>query len=435
MHNSTLRGAPGHPFADVNLRTSPGQSPGESSSRSRPGRMSPFALAAAVTAVSIGLLSGCGLAAAPPPAAKNPCPDTVLDDARIPVLVATATSAEPRVRLPGPLRDKLTALAQGNQPACLAIVTPQGTRIGMPVTPMRGTQVEHGQSRSRKLDKNLDAIEDRLSRLAATSEGLDLGRAISQAAGLHQRHPGTLWVISSGVSTVAPIDFRTLGWDTDPATVARILRDSGWLPDLAGWHVTLFGLGSVSGRQPDLTQPLLPRLNRFWGNLCAAMHAASCTIDPERVPRQPGPVANNPVPVVPVQQEIPDLAPPTTTGPRQPVSVPLRSTIFDLDSATLSPLADAVLRQVVRAALSYRCTVALVGHTDAITGSNSYNLNLSRARAQAVAERLATLGLPSSQFSSVLGVGSNGASAAAERRDPAQVSADRNVTVNFTCHS
>jgi len=80
---------------------------------------------------------------------------------------------------------------------------------------------------------------------------------------------------------------------------------------------------------------------------------------------------------------------------------------FDVDSDRLKPAAaEASLRELLQVFASRpdaRFTVT--GHTD-ITGTDAYNLALSRRRAQAVADWLVQQGIPQSRID-VLGVGSS----------------------------
>jgi outer membrane protein OmpA-like peptidoglycan-associated protein len=78
--------------------------------------------------------------------------------------------------------------------------------------------------------------------------------------------------------------------------------------------------------------------------------------------------------------------------------------LFDVNKATLRPEAQANLRDLARILNKYPDTNVLIeGHTDA-TGSEEYNLELSRARAQAVANFLAGMQVDPTRFS-IMGYG------------------------------
>jgi len=76
--------------------------------------------------------------------------------------------------------------------------------------------------------------------------------------------------------------------------------------------------------------------------------------------------------------------------------------------------------------------VNVAGHTDAVTGTRAHNVHLSRARADAVAQRLVDLGLPRDRLGRIEGLGPERASIARETADPGQVSRDRKVEITFS---
>ncbi len=78
--------------------------------------------------------------------------------------------------------------------------------------------------------------------------------------------------------------------------------------------------------------------------------------------------------------------------------------LFDIDRAELQPAARENLRQLATILRKYPDTNILIeGHTDS-TGSEEHNLVLSRARAQAVANFLAQLGVDATRFT-IMGYG------------------------------
>lgn len=88
------------------------------------------------------------------------------------------------------------------------------------------------------------------------------------------------------------------------------------------------------------------------------------------------------------------------TGDRLIVTLP-QDILFATDSATLRPDLQRDLRTVGQSLLAYPdTTVQVLGHTDN-TGDAGYNLNLSRQRAQSVANILMTEGVPSFRIQSI----------------------------------
>lgn len=82
------------------------------------------------------------------------------------------------------------------------------------------------------------------------------------------------------------------------------------------------------------------------------------------------------------------------TGDRLIVTMP-QDILFATDSASLRPTLQSDLRTVAQSLMAYpETTVQVIGHTDN-TGDAGYNLDLSQRRAQAVANVLASEGVPS----------------------------------------
>jgi outer membrane protein OmpA-like peptidoglycan-associated protein len=73
--------------------------------------------------------------------------------------------------------------------------------------------------------------------------------------------------------------------------------------------------------------------------------------------------------------------------------------LFDFDSAALRPEAKANLRDLAESLTQYENTeLLIVGHTDAV-GSDTYNDQLSRRRADAAAQYIGSLGIRPSRLS------------------------------------
>lgn len=78
--------------------------------------------------------------------------------------------------------------------------------------------------------------------------------------------------------------------------------------------------------------------------------------------------------------------------------------LFDVDKAELKPVSKENIAKLANVLKKYEDTNILIeGHTDA-TGSEEYNLELSRKRAQTVANYLSTLGISPTRFT-IMGYG------------------------------
>jgi outer membrane protein OmpA-like peptidoglycan-associated protein len=215
-------------------------------------------------------------------------------------------------------------------------------------------------------------------------------------------HPGTLLILSSGLSTAGGFNLRDVGWDANPRTVAAQLRQRGLLPRLAGWRLVFSGLADVSGRQPTLPLPQRTTLTAYWMAICHAAGAAACRIDDTIRPDPPS-RSTRPVPVVPVPAVSPVTGPHHAAG----VSVPADE-LFAFNSASLLAGADGVLSPLASRARAQHQLVTITGYASPDGGSAAYNLALSKDRARAVRNRLVALGLPLSQISQVTGLGTAG---------------------------
>jgi outer membrane protein OmpA-like peptidoglycan-associated protein len=344
--------------------------------------------AAAVTAVLplSALLSGCG----PPPGN----PETI-------VVAASATMNEPNPILAAPDLTLLRNAGTTSSHAAVFIVNPstgQGRELSL--TPRRADgQVDYGPDRNSELAANLKRLQQLLAQEAA-SKPFDLLTIIAQSVRVTS-HPGTLLVLSSGLSTAGAFNLRQVGWGANPHAAAVALNHRGQLPRLTGWRVIFSGLGDTAGRQPAPPLPQRSELTRYWLAICEVAGAASCSVDQVTRP-DPSSRSTTPVPVVPF---------PRVTSIRGPHGT--RTTIpadefFAFGSSRLLPGANAVLGRLARQASARRMTVTITGYASPDGGTEPYNLALSAARAHAVEARLIALGVPARQIVKAIGLGTAG---------------------------
>ncbi|MEW1735849.1 OmpA family protein [Nocardia beijingensis] len=350
-------------------------------------------LALAFAAVMVVLyLTACG-------ADPTPTPPPI-------VIVASATSAEPLPTIPTPIEAELASYArQAKHPgdALVRIVSSvDGPVIDRDLTPLRGKDVEHGNAKDRKIHENIAALNQDLAGLHAPAPGLDVAGPLDRAS----QYPGSrIVVLSSGLSTVAPVDLVALaanGWTFDPAQVSDSVQRQERL-NLTGHHVTFAGLGVVGGS----TQPRLPafarkQLEALWIQICEKAGADRCVVaesEPETAPPQ----ATLPVPIVPVPAAYTDA-----DGCTRYAQLDDQTLHFAADSAALPDSADEVLRPLVESARRCRVRqVDVIGHIACTTLDGRDSSNLSGRRADAVASRLVTLGLPPSLLGQVVGRGAD----------------------------
>jgi flagellar motor protein MotB len=317
-------------------------------------------------------------------------------------IVASATSAEPLPALPDSLIGDLATMAKRSKRPGDATVrvlsSATGEIITKDLTPLRPNgQVQHAVADAeRQIDAAVEDLAATVANLGANAPGLNLLPLLDQASQL----PGDLHILSSGVTTVAPVDFRVLGWNTNPGRVIDSIARQGRLPDLARRHVTFHGLGIAAGSQPGLPPFARSMVEQLWIGICQRAGAISCTVAHD-APTAAPPLSMLPVPVVPVPTAI------TESG--CPVWLNLSDSVlhFSPGSAILPANADDALRPIVQAAA--RCdiqSIDVAGHI-ADTGVGDDHDDLAGRRAQAVADRLLVLGLPPVQLGAVTGRGAS----------------------------
>lgn len=267
------------------------------------------------------------------------------------------------------------------------------------LTAMRDeNEVEQDRETARAtVTASLPRLEQVLVSARPGADGLDLlatyRRALEASAS-----GATVLLVSSGLQTADPLNFRVLGWGFDIAAVVADLVGRGLVPDASGRHVQFLGLGVVHGTQPLLALPNAAKVVALWQALCQASNAASCTVLTDDLPRR-GPVSDQPVPLVPVTV--------TPTACAGSVSVP-DAVSFGPNSAVLLPTADAVLVPVAEELR--RCPAGrqatFTGHTAQVPGGGDGQA-LSVRRAEAIRARLAQLGVPAFVLGDALGAGSS----------------------------
>lgn len=327
--------------------------------------------------------------------------------AEVIVVVASATRNEPAAVLASSdLADlRRAALTRGG-----AIAYVVDTNTGQPttvmLTPLRPDgRIDYGPDRDTRLAANLNQVQVLLGRQAADGF-FDLLSLLARAVKVSAT-PGTLIVVTSGLSTAGGFNLRQVGWYANPAAVAAQLKREGLLPPLTGWHVIFSGLGDTAGNQPALPLPQQTELVDYILAICHAAGAASCGIDDVTRPDPPS-LSTYPDPVVPVPVVTSVQGPHHWTGENVPADM-----FFRLNSSQLLPGVDSILGPLAARAVAYDLQVSIQGFASPETGSPAYNKALSLARALAVRARLIALGVSPDQIVQVEGEGTAGKTAAA----------------------
>lgn len=333
------------------------------------------------------LIAGCG------PLPRRP---------KIIVIVASATADEPAPVLSGPDRAMLWNAGNTSTRAAAYVVDPNtGQAREVSLTPRRPDgEVDYGPNRNSELNANVSRVQQLLTGLAARRP-FDLLAMIAQGVRVTSR-PGTLLVLSSGLSTSGGFDLRQVGWGANPQTAAVSLGRHGLLPRLTGWSVVFSGLGDTAGRQPAPPVPQRTVLTRYWLAMCHASGAAACAVDVVTRPDPPS-RSTTPVPVVPFPRVT------SYHGPQggRTTNVPADA-FFAFNSARLLPGADTILAPIAARARDGHLEVTIAGYASPDGGSGSYNLTLSADRAEAVRVRLIALGVPAGSIVQAVGLGTAG---------------------------
>ena len=301
---------------------------------------------------------------------------------------ATATSAEsaPSAAV---LHDPLMAYAKAARhtgDATVTIVTATST-VSVDLTPMRGKAVERIPDKATtKIEDNLARLETIVTSITATKAGLDPVAAWDRGIAVTPSG-GHIYLLSSGLSTVAPVDLRRAGgWIANPKGFVKRTRAAD-LPHTDGRHLTYVGLGYAAGRQPSAGPAARTALTTIYLGLCQKAHAASCDVIDHPVSESPT-KATKPVPVVSLT-EVP------TACVASQIAID-NSVTFLPDSPHLVDDADKVLRPI--AALLRQCPtgrkVTVTGHSARTPTSTGPATDLELARARAVRRRLLELGVP-----------------------------------------
>jgi outer membrane protein OmpA-like peptidoglycan-associated protein len=317
------------------------------------------------------------------------------------LLVVTATSNEPVPVLSPRVTGLIKDVAETDD-GTVEIGYVEDRRLvvvgTVPVTPHRESAVEHDKSlREKKIKHALAVITSIVDEIRNKMAGLDVLTGLVEAS--HIAKVDNVVVLSSGLSTVDPVDWRTLGFSGDTNAEVRDLARRHFVPDLNDKHLLYSGLGATVRPQAAMPKPVADKVVNFWLTLCAKTSAASCDRDDSYAAQQAAAPTTVKSPLV--------LIPTTCTrgvGPgKTEVSVPDALLGFAGNRTELPPTANSVLKPIIDL-LRDGGTVTIVGHTADYGGLDGQKTT-SSGRAHAVATRMIQLGLPRTAITRIDGVG------------------------------
>lgn len=341
-------------------------------------------------------------------------------------LVTTATAAEPHMVL----SDHAKAILKRSTTvfdATATIVMPaadETKQLGtVDLTVYRGQDVERNP---KKVDpvfgETVATIDGLLEEATSPADDLDLLTGLSAAS---RGDADTIISMSSGLQTRGLADFAGHGWDTPSEEIISTLEAEGFLPDLTGKSVHFYGLGETSAPQDPLPAPMRDAIEQFWLSLCSTAGAAECSSHAAAIsPDSPNPARskNSAIKTVPVPSY--ELAPVASSGS---TTWSLDSTaLFEPNSATMRSGSERVIAKAADLIKRQRITVDITGHT-ASFGTPAGARELSRQRAQAVADSLTRQGVTKDAIRDVKGVGYDNPIDVAPGEDPH--AANRAVTI------
>lgn len=260
------------------------------------------------------------------------------------------------------------------------------------------------------IQRSIDGIERRINETAATAPGHALLTGLT-TLNLDPSIP--LTIVSTGLDTTDPADFRRLAFDVAPTDLVTALESAGELPALPGADVT-FVMLRPAGPQAPLRQPHQTYVTRVWQELLTAAGASRVEfVTPDPAPAAARQEADTvPIPAAPGTPVRPEeVATNTVSSPTPTRTSTCRlasATFFEPDRATLLDRA-ATLQALQSCVAQVRAAtvVDVEGHTATVNGgpNSPAAVALSLQRAQVVAELLVELGVGQDQITRIHGSG------------------------------
>ncbi|RHW22776.1 OmpA family protein [Nocardioides immobilis] len=318
-------------------------------------------------------------------------------------LALTATAADPHTAVDTILREEIIehaseSLYPGDGEVGLVVQGAAGLVDTIDLTPMRGDDVEADPDKAAaQIAEDLSTLRTALVDLHAQTDGQDVLGVLDNAI---QVTPvgGTIVVVTSGLSTTAPVDLRQAGeWMLYPERFAKGI-DQANIPSARGRKVVFAGLGYPAANSEQDVPGTAARvaLTHLWLAVCQRTGAASCEALDGPVGTEAS-TATNTVPTVSLDQVATKCVGALTVS---------SDVAFESDSAVLARQADVVLAPIARSLRHCPAgrVVDAIGHAAEVPGGGD-GQELSESRARAVLDRLIVLGAPIRVIGTATGFG------------------------------
>ena len=261
--------------------------------------------------------------------------------------------------------------------------------------------------------RNIDALLTSLNTVSTSKPGRSLLSGLQQVR-LYD-DVGPVIAFTTGLDLNDPLDFRVLGWETDPAKIVVFLRQHDELPDLHGRQLLLVFL-PPSGDQPQLRAPQQDYLHRVWTAIGIAAGATVSISNSTSTPSRT--LTRTPIVGVPPASGTPiaPTAPGGGSSSRAPMTCVVSSpAYFRPNEAVLIDRADVVsaLARCAAKARTGEFGVSVEGHvaedTDGLSSASlARGAVLARKRARVIASVLTgPLKVPAKAITSISGYGAD----------------------------
>ena len=340
----------------------------------------PRLLAAGLSVFAAVSLAGCSTISSPP--------------ALTIAYTATSNEGAPTVNTE-PITDLVTTHAADSLfpgDGKVTIVGPDTTTV-VDLTPMRGDEVEASPDKiTEQIALHWATLDKKVTATNATSDGLDVIGVLDRALEA-TKTGGTVVMVTSGFSTIDPVDLNAAGdWIANPTGFVDLV-DHADLPDATGKKVVFAGLGyaSATGTQDDAGPAARSSLTTIMLGLCQKMSATTCTTLTGAAGTQ-DPTAINPVTAVSLDQIITHCVGQVTID-ASIAFAPKSYVLLDTVNAILAPIAESLGRCPGGSVLDG------TGHSAAVLSEGpGAGTALEKLRAQAVLNRLIELGAPTTRI-------------------------------------